>query len=252
MKTTNLKITNKSGLKLAASLDAPATGKIRSFAVFAHCFTCSKELKAISNIDKALTDFGIAVLRFDMTGIGGSEGNFSDTNFSTQIDDFFSAASFLEDNYQPASLLIGHSLGGSVALFSALRMQSAKAIVTIASPAEPAYLSLKLSKTKERAVMHGSAVTTIGGVKFTFKPQFFADIESYDMKYVQKKLKIPYLIMHSNADTYSDFKNAAELFKNANQPKSIISLDDIDHLMLIKTDASYAGRLIGVWSEKYL
>lgn len=252
MKTTNFKITNKSGLKLSASLDSPAEGKIKAFAIFAHCFTCSKELKAIANINRALSDFGIAVLRFDMTGIGGSEGNFSDTNFSSQIDDFFSAASFLEDNYKPASLLIGHSLGGSVALFSALRLPDAKAIVTIASPAEPAYLSQKLNKTKHRAEKSGAGATTIGGLKFTFKPQFFADIESYDMKHVQRKLKIPYLIMHSTADTYSDFKNATELFNNACQPKSIISLDDIDHLMLKKEDAGYVGKLIGVWSEKYL
>jgi alpha-beta hydrolase superfamily lysophospholipase len=252
MKTDELIIINRHGLKLAANLDSPSEGKPKAYAVFAHCFTCSKELKSIANINSSLAEFGIATLRFDMTGIGSSEGSFSDTNFTTQIEDLLDAAGYLNENYWAPSLLIGHSLGGAVSLCSLPQIESVKAVVTIASPAEPAYLANKLRNTKNRANLEGLAETEIGGVKFKFKPGFFTDIESYSLKPIQKKIETPYLIMHSPADTYSDLSNAEELFAHANQPKSFISLDDIDHLMLKKEDAVYVGKLIGTWSEKYI
>ncbi len=252
MKTEKFFITNQHGLKLAANLDSPADGKIKAYAVFAHCFTCSKELKSIVNINKSLTEQGYAVLRFDMTGIGESEGYFPDTNFTTQIEDFLSAAAYLAKNHRPAKLLIGHSLGGSAALFSAFKLPHSRAVVTIASPAEPAYLAQKLKNTKARAKKENTAETEIGGMKFKFKPQFFNDIEKYSLKDKLPKLNKPYLIMHSTADTYSEISNAEELFKNAAEPKSFISLDDIDHLMLKKKDAEYIGRLLGTWAEKYM
>jgi putative redox protein len=252
MRSEKITIKNRNGLKLAANLDHPAGGKIKGYAVFVHCFTCSKELKAVININKALCEYGIASLRFDMTGIGSSEGDFSDTNFSTQIDDLLDVVCYMNKNYLPPSLLIGHSLGGAVALCSLQQIESIKAVVTIASPAEPGYLAGKLRNTKNRANLEGLAETEIGGVKFKFKPGFFSDIESYRLKHIQKKIHTPYLVMHSPVDTYSDYSNAEELYANANQPKSLISLDDIDHLMLRKEDAKYAGKIIGIWSERYL
>lgn len=252
MRTEELFIPNKHGLKLAAKLDSPLSGKIKAYAVFAHCFTCSMELKSIANINRVLTEIGIAVLRFDMTGIGGSEGFFPDTNFTTQIEDFLSASGYLAKSHKPAKLLIGHSLGGSVALFSAFKLPHAKAVVTIAAPAEPANLAVKLKNTKARANIENTAEAEIGGVKLKFKPQFFHDIESYSLKEKLPNLNKPYLIMHSNADTYSEITNAEKLFKNAAEPKSLITFDNIDHLMLKKKDAEKVGRLIGEWAEKYM
>jgi putative redox protein len=251
MKTENLHFPNKTGLKLAASLDMPS-GSIKAYSVFAHCFTCSRELKSIININSSLAKMAIASLRFDMTGIGESEGDFSDTSFTTQIDDLLSAADFLSKNYKPAKLLIGHSLGGCAAVYAALKLPYVKAIVVIGAPAEPSKLSAKLKNTKKRAIEKGVSEKEIGGVKFKFKPQFFYDIESYRLKDALKKLKRPFLIMHSPIDTYNDVSNAAELFKNARHPKSFISLDDMNHLMLKQEDAYYAGKLIGAWAEKYI
>lgn len=251
MISTKLKIPNKRGEVLAAILDAPADGKIKAYAIFAHCFTCSKDLKAIANINHSLTLRGIAVLRFDMTGIGESEGNFTETNFTTQLMDFAAAAEFLKKNYAAPALAIGHSLGGCVAIFSAMKIHSIRAVVVIGTPAEPANLSIKLRKTKEESFNKGSAVRDIGGVKYKFKAQFFHDIEQYHLMKDISNLKKPLLILHSPLDTYTNISNAELIYKNANQPKSLISLDDMDHLMLKKSDANYAGDLIGVWFEKY-
>ncbi|HWA06630.1 MAG TPA: alpha/beta fold hydrolase [Ignavibacteria bacterium] len=252
MKTTNINFRNFRGNVLAGKLDMPFNEHISSYAVFAHCFTCSMELKAIANINKALTKHGIAVLRFDMTGIGESEGSFPDTNFTTQIDDLVSAAAFLSENYAPPELLIGHSLGGSAVLFASKQIGSARALVTIASPEEPSNLAAKLRKTRDRCIKMGVAETEIGGVKFNFKPQFFSDIEKYSAAELQKDIHLPYLVLHSTADTYSDIENGLKLFKRANQPKSFISLDKIDHLMLQKEDANYVGEIIAAWTKKYL
>lgn len=252
MKTTEFFITNKKGLKLAANLDQPDDGKIKTYAIYSHCFTCSKDLKSIANINNALAGLGIATLRFDMTGIGESEGNFIDTNFTTQIEDILSAADYLSKNYKPPKLLVGHSLGGSAAIFSALKLKYIKAVATIAAPAEPSHLSLKLKNTKARAIRDGISEAEIGGVKLKFRPEFFNDIESYTLADKLPNLNKPYLILHSPADKYTEIENAGILFQNAKQPKSYISLDNMDHLMLKKDDALYVGRLIGVWAGRYL
>lgn len=253
MRTEDILIPNIRGLNLAASFDMPDEGKeIKAYAVYAHCFTCSKELKAISNINKSLTDAGIAVLRFDMTGIGSSEGNFIETNFTTQLEDFSSVVDYLVKSYQTPTLYIGHSLGGTVALFSAMRHLGVKAVVTIASPCEPANLAKKLANTRQRAIDNGIGETDIGGVTFQFKPDFFDNLEKYNLESEFINFNKPYLVLHSPVDTYTDFENAEILYGRAKHPKAIISLDDIDHLMLKKEDAFYVGKLIAVWSEKYL
>jgi len=252
MKTLQVKFLNSRGNHLSGKIDMPFNEHIKHYAIFAHCFTCSMELKAIANINNILTKYGFAVLRFDMTGIGESEGSFPDSNFTTQIDDVVSAAKFLDENYSGPELLIGHSLGGAAIMFASKNIQSIKALVTIASPEEPANLAIKLKRTKDRSVKMGVAETEIGGVKFNFKPQFFKDIEGYNAAKLQKDIRLPYLVLHSTADTYSDLSNAYTLYNRANEPKSIVSLDDIDHLMLNKDDAHYAGQIIAAWAVKYL
>ncbi len=252
MKTKELYITNQRGLKLAANLDMPDDGNVKAYAVYAHCFTCSKELKAIANIDTALADFGIATLRFDMTGIGGSEGEFIDTNYTTQLDDFSAVVEYLKQNYEMPKLFIGHSLGGTVALFSAVKYHAVKAVAIIAAPAQPSNLSISLKNTKQRAIYDGVSEAEIGGVKFKFKPEFFEDLETYNLAAVLPKLNKPLLILHSPVDTYTDYKNAEIYYQNAKEPKKLISLDGIDHLMLKKEDALYVGKLIAEWAEEYL
>lgn len=252
MNTIDVIFKNSRNNTLSGRIDFPFNEHITAFALFAHCFTCSMELKAISNINRPLTKNGIAVLRFDMSGIGKSEGSFPDSNFTTQIDDTVSAAKFLEQNYKAPQLLIGHSLGGAAILFASKQIPSAKAIVTIASPDEPANLAQKLKRTKDRCLKMGVAETDIGGVKFSFKPQFFKDIEKYCAAELQKDIHLPYLVMHSADDTYSDIENGLRLFKRANHPKSFVSLDNIDHLMINKIDAMYIGEVISAWVKKYL
>lgn len=243
---------NKWGLKIAAFLDLPDNNSPQHYAIFSHCFTCTKELKSIINIDTSLTETGTAVLRFDYTGIGESEGEFSDSNYSMYIEDLLSASDFLEKNYGNPELLIGHSLGGCVTLETSDRIKSAKAITVIGSSAEPRYLSVKLKRTKERAFAEGDAVTNIGGFNFRFKPQFFEDLEKHSLQPFIKNLTKPLLILHSPIDTYSPIENAAIIFQTAKYPKSFISLDNIDHLILKKKDALYTGKLIAAWAEKYL
>lgn len=252
MNSKKIHFLNKQHIKLSGYIDFPSDSEPAHYAVFAHCFTCSKDLKSIGNIDRSLTKAGIASLRFDFTGIGESEGYFPDTNYSNYIEDILASADFLEENYKAPSLLIGHSLGGCAAIESANKIPSVKALVTIGTPAEPSSLSVKLRKIKEKAILEGIAETEIGGLKFKFKKQFFDDIEKHKLEPFIRNLGKPLLIMQSTADTYTPVENAALIFQAAKYPKSFISLDDIDHLMLKKEDAYYAGELIAVWAKKYL
>lgn len=252
METEKIQFLNRNNLKLSGYLDFPPDKNPKAFAVFAHCFTCSKDLKAIANINESLTLSGIASLRFDFTGIGGSEGNFSDTNYSGYINDILSSFDFLKTNYELPKLLIGHSLGGCIAIESASKIHSVKAVAVIGSPAEPSNLSEKLKRTKIKAERDGIAETEIGGVKYKFKKDFFDDIDNHKLKEYITNLNKPLLIMHSPEDTYTNIENAALIFQAAKHPKSYISLDKIDHLMLNKKDAEYVGKIIAVWTDKYL
>ena len=199
-----------------------------------------------------LTEAGYAIVRFDMTGIGSSEGEFKNTNFTTQLEDTESVLEYMRENYGFPELIIGHSLGGDIAVFTAQKHEEIKALVTIASASEPSKLAQKLKRTRKRSIAEGSAKTEIGGVTFEFTPQFFEDLEKYHMKHVLQNMSKPLLIMHSPVDTYADISNASEIFRNARHPKSFISLADIDHLILNKEDAEYVGRLIGAWAIKYI
>jgi alpha-beta hydrolase superfamily lysophospholipase len=252
MKSKKVSFPNKYGIKLCGYIDYPGEHAPEHFALFSHCFTCSKNLKSIANLNSALSRAGIASLRFDFTGIGESGGNFTDTNYSLYIDDLISASEFLAANYKPPSLVIGHSLGGCAAIESVCKIPSIRAVVTIGTPAEPSKLSEKLKTTKEKAEAHGFAEKTIGGKKYKFSKQFFDDIEQHKLEPYIRNLKKPLLILQSPVDSYTPFENAGLIYKAAGEPKSIISLDGFDHLLLKKEDAVYAGELIAVWSKKYL
>jgi len=252
METEKVNFLNRKECKLTGYLDFPNGKNPKAYAVFAHCFTCSKDLKAIENIDESLANYGIASLRFDLTGIGESEGDFPDSNYTGYVEDILSSIEFLNNNFEPPKLLVGHSLGGCLAIETASQIPSIKAVAVIGSPAEPSNLSEKLNRTKEKAASSGEAETEIGGVKYIFKKQFFDDIEKHKLEPFIRNLNKPLLIMHSMADTYTGIENAELIFRTANHPKSFISLDDIDHLMLKKKDAMYVGGLIALWVQKYL
>ena len=243
---------NKHGFEISGRMDLPADREPLAYSLFAHCFTCTKNLKAVAHICRALTDRGIAVLRFDFTGLGDSEGDFSETNFSSNIEDLLAAADFMKEKFEPPGILIGHSLGGAAVLHAASRIESARAVVTIGAPADPAHLKESLKDSRKKIEKEGQAKIAIGGKSFTVKKQFLDDLESIQMQKTIRNLKKPLLIFHSPMDEIVDPENAAIIFKTAFHPKSFISLDKADHLLSNESDAIYVGSVIAAWADKYV
>jgi len=252
MQFKKLEFKNKDGHTLSARLDFPVNGKPAAFALFAHCFTCSKNIKAIAHISRALTRAGIAVLRFDFTGLGESEGDFADTNFSSNVDDLIRAATFLESDYQAPQLLIGHSLGGAAVIQAAGRILSSKAVVTIAAPADPRHLTRALGSAIQTIKSHGEAEVRLAGRAFKLKKQFLDDLQFVNMKESLKNLNKALLVLHSPIDQTVAIENAAQIFQAARHPKSFISLDKADHLLSNPEDSLYAGSVIATWALKYV
>ncbi len=243
---------NQDGAMLAAQLDLPSDGKPVAYALFAHCFTCSKNLKAISYISRSLVTEGIAILRFDFTGLGESEGDFSDTNFSSNKDDLISAAEFLGKEYEPPKILIGHSLGGAAVLLAAERIPSTKAVAVINAPSEPTHLIIHLESKREEIEEKGEAEISIAGRTFKIKKQLLEDLEQNHMEGKIRNLRKPLLILHSPTDNVVGIDNATRIFINAKHPKSFVSLDKADHLLSDQSDSLYAGSLIATWVKKYV
>ncbi|WP_027075351.1 bifunctional alpha/beta hydrolase/OsmC family protein [Maribacter antarcticus] len=243
---------NKEGETLAGRLEMPADRHPHNFAVFAHCFTCNKNLLAVKNISRALTANGFAVLRFDFTGLGESEGDFEDTNFSGNVSDLIAAASFLEETYKAPTLLVGHSLGGAAALFAAAEIATIKAVATIGAPSNPVHVQHLFKSTIVEINTSGKAVVNLSGRDFTIKKQFLDDLETKSLVTVVKNLRKPVLILHSPQDDTVGIKNAEELYVAAHHPKSFVSLDGADHLLMKKQDSLYAGQLIAAWSQRYV
>lgn len=252
MKSKKVYFENAEGVRLSGIIDLPLTGMPKAFAVFAHCFTCSKNLKAVDNISQSLTDNNIAVLRFDFTGLGQSKGEFSDTNFSSNIDDLKKACSFLQENYQAPQIIIGHSLGGAAVLHASGSVPSIKAVVTIGAPSNPVHVKKLFSQGKEEISQKGSAEVNIGGRSFTIKKQLIEDLEKNDVKEVISELGKALLVIHSPQDSIVGIENASEIYLAAKHPKSFVSLDGADHLMSETKDSQYAGNLIGPWASRYI
>jgi uncharacterized OsmC-like protein/alpha/beta superfamily hydrolase len=252
MKTIKVNFLNENNEQLFGKLDMPISSKPRTFALFAHCFTCSKDLLAVGNISLALTQQGIAVLRFDFTGLGQSDGDFADTNFSSNISDLVSAYNFLNENYDAPQILIGHSLGGAAVLYSAEHMPKVNSVVTIGAPSNPEHVSHLLENNKEQIESAGQAVVNLGGRPFTIKKQFLDDLEANSCLSKASKLNKALLILHSPQDTTVGVENAAQIYQAAKHPKSFISLDGADHLLNNKEDSLYAGQMIASWANKYI
>lgn len=243
---------NKEGQLLSARIELPKGKTPHQFALFAHCFTCNKNLSAIRNISRALNREGIAVLRFDFTGLGESEGDFADTNFTSNVSDLISAADYLKGNYKSPSLLIGHSLGGAAIIFAGSQIQSVQAVATIGAPASPKHVSHLFSRSLEDIENNEQATVNIGGRPFEIKKQFLQDISEQNLTDSLHKLKKPILILHSPQDTIVGIENASQLYSAAFHPKSFISLDGADHLLSNKADSQYAGSVISSWAKRYL
>lgn len=252
MKSQKIKFTNNDGLTLSARLELPIDTKPHAYAIFAHCFTCSKNLKAVGNISRALTQNGIAVLRFDFTGLGQSEGEFSDTNFSSNVSDLISAYEYLKNNHEAPDILIGHSLGGAAVLAASLKLEEVKAVVTIGAPFQPGHVKHLIQDEYDKIEEEGEATVSIGGRPFKIKKQFIEDIEEADFENEIANLNKPLLILHSPQDMIVPIDNAAKIYKAAKHPKSFVTLDKSDHLLSNQEDSLYAGELISSWSKKYI
>jgi uncharacterized OsmC-like protein/alpha-beta hydrolase superfamily lysophospholipase len=239
------------GHTLAALLDRP-DGPVRAAALFAHCFTCGKDNKAARRIAEGLKLRGIAVLRFDFTGLGASEGEFANTTFSSNVDDLVTAAEHLREKVAAPAILIGHSLGGAAVLAAAHRIAESRAVVTINAPADPAHVSGLLKDRVADIALHGEAEVTLGGRQFRVRRAFLDDIAEQMLTTRIANLHKALLIFHSPTDDTVGIDNASHIFLAAKHPKSFISLAGADHLISRPSDAAYVANVIAAWAERYL
>jgi len=251
MKVEPVTFTGREGQKLAARLDRPEEAP-RAFALFAHCFTCGKDVFAAARIAQQLTEHGVAVLRFDFTGIGASEGEFANTNFSSNVADLVAAAAHLREAMQAPALLIGHSLGGAAVLAAAGDVPEATAVVTIAAPSDPSHVTGLFRDSVPRIEADGEAKVMLAGRPFQIKRQFLADVAEQRLAERTAHLRRALLVMHSPVDDTVDISNATRIFTAAKHPKSFVSLNGADHLLTRRADAIYAANVIAAWAEPYL
>ncbi len=243
---------NKQGQVLTGEIDLPIDKKPLSYALFAHFFTGNKNFTAVRNISRALTQNQIAVMRFDFTGLGKSEGKFEDTNFTSNIDDLISAAKYLTENHQAPKIMIGHSLGGAAAIFAAEAIDSIETVATIAAPSSPSHVEHLFDEHIDKIELDGEATFDIAGRQFTIKKQFLDDIHEKNLPKILKDLRKPILVFHSPQDKIVGVKNAREIYSAAHHPKSFISLDGANHLLTNKEDSFYVGKVIGSWANRYV
>lgn len=252
MRSSKINFTNADGESLSGRLDLPANQDPHNFAIFAHCFTCTKDFSAVRNVSRALASQGFGVLRFDFTGLGDSDGDFANTNFSSNVRDLVSAAHFLEKEYKAPSLLVGHSLGGAAAIFAGGEIETIKAIATIGAPSNPVHVQKQLGKGLETIKRDGEAEITLAGRNFTFKQQFIDDLEDNSCVDAARSLDKALLILHSPQDDTVSIKNAEEIYLAAHHPKSFVTLDGSEHLLIDKESASYVGKIIAGWAARYI
>ena len=239
------------GTELAARLDLPA-GAVRGFALFAHCFTCTKDILAAKRIAAGLAAAGVGVLRFDFTGLGSSEGEFANTNFSSNVEDLVHAAAYLRANFLAPRLVIGHSLGGAAVLAAAAEIPEAKAVVTIGAPADVAHVLNQFGGSLDEIRQRGEARVTLAGRQFTIRRTFIEDAAGHRLTSRIATLGKALLVMHAPLDAVVGIENASKIFLAAKHPKSFVSLDDADHLLSDANVAAYAARVIVAWVSKYL
>lgn len=250
MPRTKATFYNVEGELLAGLLETPE-GPTNAYALFAHCFTCSKDISSASRITRALARQGFAVLRFDFTGLGNSDGDFSNTNFSSNLQDLICAAEFLEQHYKKPELLIGHSLGGAAVLAVAQHLPSVKAVATIGAPATAGHVRHLFAKSHEEIMEKQSAHVELSGRQFMIKRQFIDDLEQYNSLDHIAALKKALLIFHSPMDQTVPINEAARIYTAAKHPKSFVSLDSADHLLSRRQDALYVANVLSAWATRY-
>jgi len=243
--------TNHSGEQLAAALELPDRSP-RAYALFAHCFTCGKDIAAATRISRTLAANGIAVLRFDFTGLGSSEGDFANTNFSSNISDLVAAAEYLRREHAAPELLIGHSLGGTAVLAAAQQIPESKAVVTIGAPVSPDHVVKQFAETVSEIEARGDALVSLAGREFRVARQFLEDLRSHPLTDRVAGLKKALLVFHAPFDATVAVEQATQIFTAAKHPKSFISLDSADHLLSKLEDAQYVANAITSWVERYL
>jgi putative redox protein len=239
------------GDELAARLDLPMA-RPRAYALFAHCFTCSKDIFAASRVSQGLADRGIAVLRFDFTGLGASEGEFASTNFSSNVQDLIAAADFLREHYEAPQLLVGHSLGGAAVLKAAASIPEAEAVATIGAPSDPEHVKRNFAAHLDEIESKGEATVSLAGREFRISKQFLDDIATQSLQDSIAHMRKALLIFHSPLDEVVSIDNASAIFLAAKHPKSFVSLDHADHLLTEREDAAYVAGVLAAWADRYL
>lgn len=239
------------GDRLAGRLERPA-GAVRAYALFAHCFTCGKDVRAASVISRTLAQEGIAVLRFDFTGLGSSEGDFANTTFSSNVQDLVAAAQHIEQEFEPVHLLVGHSLGGAAVLRAAGELPAVKAVATIGAPFDAAHVRALLAGEVAAIERDGEASVSIAGRTFQIRRTFLDDLRDSAAELAIASLRRPLMIFHSPVDAVVEVDNARWLFEVARHPKSFVSLDRADHLLSQRADATYVARVLSAWASRYL
>lgn len=243
--------TNARDQELSGRLERP-DGPVRATAVFAHCFTCSKDLRGARRLARALAERGVAVLSFDFTGLGSSEGDFAATTFSSDVDDLVAAAGYLGDVLAPPALLVGHSVGGAATLVAATRLDHVRGVATIGAPADLDHLTRLLADDLDTIHAHGEAEVTLAGRRFTIRSEFVDDLAAHRVTDAARDLDAALLVLHSPDDQVVDIDHAARLFRAADHPRSFVSLDGADHLLSSEADARYAAEVIAAWASRYV
>ena len=239
------------GAELAARLEFPE-GEIEAFCLFAHCFTCGKDIAAAARLGTGLTRAGYAVLRFDFTGLGHSGGEFASTNFSSNVDDLLAASDWLAEHHRAPALLVGHSLGGAAALAAAPRIDACRAVATLGAPADPGHVEHLLGDSADRIEREGEVELTLAGRAFTIRRQFLEDLRAASFRDTLGDLGRALLIMHSPTDSIVGIENAERIYTAARHPKSFLSLDGADHLLTRREDAAFAASVLGAWARRYV
>ncbi len=242
---------NRNGHQLTGRIEFPS-GVPRAFAIFAHCFTCSKNAKAATQVSRRLAERGIAVLRFDFTGLGNSDGDFANSDFSSNVNDLIDAAAALADQYSAPALLIGHSLGGAAALIASAELESVQAVATIGAPSEPAHVERLIEKTSTATHTDGSVTIQLGGRELAIGSQFFSDLKRNRVADVLPTLDKPVMIFHSPIDSIVSVDNARRIYETAKHPKSFISIDGADHMLSNPDDANFVADTLAAWAARYL
>lgn len=251
VRTESVNFTGALGDRLAARIDHPV-GPTRGYALFAHCFTCSKDLAAARRIATGLAERGIAVFRFDFTGLGHSDGEFANTDFASNVEDLVAAAGFMRETWAAPSILVGHSLGGAAVLAAGARIEEVKGIATIGAPADPVHVIHNFADKVEEIERVGEAEVKLGGRSFRVRKSFIDDLKEHRLEAIVSRLRKDLLIFHAPLDETVGIANASQLFTAAKHPKSFISLDRADHLLTRKEDSAYVAAILSGWAERFL